>query len=428
LAVIGLVVAALFAFSPTAGAVEFDPIPKVTYSQECGADGALHLTFVMANEGAGTAHFNFTWYTTVGGSGTSSGNNDFEASDTPVENEFPVWDGEAATFTVTSTDGPGVDFTLEVPEVDCLANPVASIAVICPSTPADGPVLEYTYQNDSQIPVDFTFVDTYGPDILQSGAKNMSKPATETRDLYEDHPGHAAVYADGVLLDSLDTAVDCAPPNHIVVSKTVIGGVGNPAFDFEVVCRPDFDSPVTVVDSFSLHNGESKSVDLPYIYSYCDAHEIDPGPDWTVTELFNDFPMDAPFGEHFFPNATDYTLDVTNTATLKPIPIIPGDTIPDTTIPDSTIPESTIPVTTIPDSTVPDSVVPATEPAPPTVQATPVAVSDSGTEAATPTPGNADTLPRTGSNTRTPLMVGSALLAAGLTLVGATRRSRRRTA
>ena len=231
---------------------------------------------------------------TYNGSGIGGGQQNFEVTDTPVESAFKIAEGDAATYTVTSTDGPGADFSLNVPVVDCRADPEASISLVCPSTPAEGPVLVYTYQNNSQVPVDFSFVDTFGPDIVKSAAKDMAVPATETRALYEDQAVHAEAYADGVLLDSFDTPVDCAPPNHIVVSKTVVGGTGNPAFAFEVVCHPA-GSPesTTVVATFNLHDGESKSVDLPNPNDlpYCNARELDPGPAWTVTESFNGAPI-----------------------------------------------------------------------------------------------------------------------------------------
>lgn len=411
LAVIGLLLAAIGALSPTAGASEFPPIPKVTSSQTCiEGNYSSSVTIVMTNEGAGTAHFHLEWGTSYQGHVNGGGQQDFDVTDS-AESTFKIAEDQVGTYTVTSSDGPGVNFFFETPEVDCRSNPVASIAVICPSTPAEGPVFEYTYQNDSQIPVDFTFAGSNGPDVVKAGVKDLASPATETRAVYEDYEAHAEVYADGVLLASLELLIDCAPPNHIVVSKTVVGGTGDPAFDFEVICRPDFDTPTTVIDSFSLHNGESKSVDLPFAYSYCDAHEIDPGAAWTVTEMFDGYPMDGPFEEHFFPNDTNYTLDVTNTAVSVPIPIIP-DTIPDPTIPEPTVPEPTIPEPTGPvtatTSTPAVTVAPASQPAA-------TAVSPA-------------TLARTGSNTGRQSVVGLVLLSAGLGLVGASRRYRRRTA
>ena len=409
LAVIGLLFAMLGTFSSTAGASEFPPIPKVTSSQKCiDGDYSSLVTIVMANDGGGVAHFQLLWSDADHGGVHAGGNQDFDVTD-PKELTFELVEGHIVTYTVTSTDGAGANFFLETAEVDCRSNPVASIAVTCPSTPAEGPAFEYTYQNDSQIPVDFTFAGSNGPDVVKAGVKDMASPATEIRAVWEDYEAHAEVYADGVLLASLELLIDCDPPNHIVVSKTVVGGTGHPAFDFEVICRPNFDSPTTVVDSFSLHNGESKSVDLPFAYSYCDAHEIDPGPAWTVTEMFNGSPMDAPFEEHYFPNDMNYTLEVTNTAVSVPIPIIP-DTIPDSTIPEPTVPEPTIPETTVPVTTsAPEvAVTPASQPAP-------TAVSPA-------------TLARTGSNTASQSVLGLVLLSAGLSLVGASRWYRRRTA
>ena len=67
-AVVCLLAAALFAFLPTASAVEFPPIPTVTSSQQC-IDGnySMEVTIVMANEGAGTAHFHLEWATRTTG-------------------------------------------------------------------------------------------------------------------------------------------------------------------------------------------------------------------------------------------------------------------------------------------------------------------------------------------------------------------------
>ena len=411
LAVLGLLLAAMGAFSPSAGAVEQGgPMPMVTSSQACDAgQGGLEVDVVMTNAGSGLADFDYE----VGLYKDGHYVNGLILHATGVKVAYNkgqvVPEGDTAIFTVTSTSGSGASFSLEIPEVDCAANPVASITVICPSTPAEGPAFEYTYQNDSQIPVDFTFAGSNGPDVVKAGVKDMASPATETRAVWEDYEAHAEVYADGVLLASLELLIDCDPPNHIVVSKTVVGGTGHPAFDFEVICRPNFDSPTTVVDSFSLHNGESKSVDLPFAYGYCDAHEIDPGAAWTVTEMFNGYPMDGPFEEHYFPNDEDYTLDVTNTAVSVPIPVIP-DTIPDSTIPEPTVPEPTIPETTVPVTTsAPEvAVTPASQPAP-------TAVSPA-------------TLARTGSNTGSQSVLGLVLLSAGLGLVGASRWYRRRTA
>jgi hypothetical protein len=365
----------------------------------------MAVTIVMANDGPGIADFHLQWGITQNGNGVGGGQQDFEVADEPFEATYQVGEGRAGTFTVTSSDDPSADFSLSVPVVDCLADPVATIALICPSTPAEGPLIQYTYQNSSQVPVDFTFVDTFGPDIVKSDAKDMVDPSTATRAVYEDHSGHAEAYADGVLLDSLDTSVDCAPPNHIVVSKTVVGGTGNPSFNFEVVCRPDFESPTTVVDSFSLHGGESKSVDLPSSDSapYCNAREIDPGPAWTVTESFNGYPIDTAFDELFFPNDMDYTLDVTNTA------VVESTTTTSTTIP--------APVTTTPHPAVTIAGVDAATD-PPRQQSSPASAPDQS---------SSGTLAQTGSDLTTSLLTGLGLLLGGLVVAGATRRSRRRT-
>ena len=223
---------------------------------------------------------------------------------------------------------------------------------------------------------------------------------------------HAEAYADGVLLDSFDTAVDCAPPNHIVVSKTVVGGTGNPAFPFEVVCHPA-GSPEssTVVSTFNLHDGESKSVDLPNPNDlpYCNARELDPGPAWTVTESFNGVTHhDSSFDELSFPNDMNYTLDVTNTAVVEPTTTTSTTSTTTTTIPVAVSSEdaAAIPVGT-------------TAPRPLTQSEPPAAIAD-------PTP--ATNLAQTGSDTSSTLLAGLGLLLAGLVVVGATRRSRRRAA
>ena len=139
LAVIGLLVAAL-APPPPASAVEFPPVPKVTSTQTC-IDGnySMEVTITMANDGAGTAHFHLEWGNTLNGNGVGGGQQDFEVTDTPFKAIYEVAEGYAATYTVTSADGPGVDFSLDVPAVDCRANPVASVAVVCPSLPGDVP-------------------------------------------------------------------------------------------------------------------------------------------------------------------------------------------------------------------------------------------------------------------------------------------------
>ncbi|MEO6629360.1 MAG: hypothetical protein ABIP03_12425 [Aquihabitans sp.] len=425
LTVIGLLLAVLGVFSSSAGAVEFEsgPKPTVTSSQECDPTaGGLAVTIVMANEGDGNADFDYLVRFRKDGVDVGGVSMHLTAVTSVYSKWYPVPEGQSATFRVKSTAGSGVDFTLEVPVVDCQAHPMGSIAVICPSTPAEGPVLAYTYQNDSQFPVDFTFAGADQPDAVKTGVKNMAAPATETRAVYEDHAAHGSIYADGVLLDTLDTldtTIDCAPPNHIVVSKTVVGGTGNPAFPFEVVCRPDFDTPTTVIDTFSLHNGESKSVDLPYAYSYCYAREIDPGAAWTVTALFNGSPVSDPFGENFFPNDMNYTLAVTNTAVIVPIPVIP--TVPDSTIPDSTVPVTTIPDTTIPDTTIPSTTIPVTA-------TTPVPVTAEPAPQVSPAAVVPTTLARTGSNTEIPLVTGLVSFVVGFALVGASRLYRRRTA
>ena len=66
LGVIALFVGALFAFSLSAGAVEFDPIPKVTSNQQC-VEGGLLVSILMTNEGAGTATFFADWNDTLDG-------------------------------------------------------------------------------------------------------------------------------------------------------------------------------------------------------------------------------------------------------------------------------------------------------------------------------------------------------------------------
>ena len=434
LTVIGLLLAVLGGFSSSAGAVEFEsgPIPKVTSSQTCDpAKGGLLVSVIMTNDGSGTADFDYQ--VAISKDGEYTGGLVYKLKG--IENKYEydkshvVPEGQSATFTAKSTAGSGVDFTLEVPVVDCQAHPMGSIAVICPSTPAEGPVLAYTYQNASQFPVDFTFEGADQPDAVKTGIKNMAAPATETRAVYEDHVAHGSIYADGVLLDTLDTTIDCAPPNHIVVSKTVVGGTGNPAFPFEVVCRPNFDTPTTVIDTFSLHNGESKSVDLPYGYSYCYAREIDPGAAWTVTALFNGSPVSDPLGENFFPNDENYTLAVTNAAVIVPIPVIPtvpDSTIPESTIPDTTIPSTTVPVTTVPDTTIPDTTIPDTTI--PLTAITPVPVAAEPAPQVSPAAVVPTTLARTGSNTETPLVTGLVSFVVGIALVGASRLYRRRTA
>ena len=56
----------VFAFSLSAGAVEFDPIPKVTSNQQC-VEGGLLVSILMTNEGAGTATFFADWNDTLDG-------------------------------------------------------------------------------------------------------------------------------------------------------------------------------------------------------------------------------------------------------------------------------------------------------------------------------------------------------------------------
>jgi len=91
---------------------------------------------------------------------------------------------------------------------------------------------------------------------------------------------------------------------------------------------------------------------------------------------------------------------------------VPVATVPDSTVPETTLPETTVPVTTVPESTVPASTVPA-------------AVVPSTTTTVTPVV-PPKTLPATGSNTGTYLLIGGLLVGAGLLLVGMQISSRRR--
>jgi hypothetical protein len=465
LGVIALFVGALFAFSLSAGAVEFDPIPKVTSSQQC-VDGGLLVSILMTNEGAGTATFLADWNDTLDGNIQDGGLYSFDVADNPGELSHTFPEGHEGTITITSTDGPGVDFSLKVPAVDCQSNPEATVAVICPSFPGEVPRLEYTYQNDSQVPVDFTFVDSYGPDIMKTGVKNMADPAIESKPVFEDVQLKAEAFADGVLLDGIDAVVDCSPPNQVTVSKIVVGGTGNPAFNFEVVCHPnDLIGPDTVVDTFSLHDGESKSVDLPVEYQVCNAHEIGPGAGWTVSETLNGSPIDSAFDAVPFPNGQDHTLVVTNTAKVEPTTttstVIPSTTTPaPTTTPATT--STTNPATTTPLTTTPATTTPATTSTPPAAvrgaakprttaassvasAADPMMASPRGSTpvlvppAAAPPAARQVMLPApavpaqtrplalatTGSDNGTLLFAGLVLFIGGLAMVGATRRSRR---
>jgi len=201
-------------------------------------------------------------------------------------------------------------------------------------------------------------------------------------------------------------------PFHLKVSNKVVGGSGNPTFDFQVVCTPiNGVSPDYVMAKFSLHDGENATMDLPMSDS-CAAREVDPGAGWTVTRSVNGQEFSPPDLSTLQPSM-DLTVDFLNTSVTPP-PDDSSTTIPTTTLPTTTIPTTTIPTTTIPTTTVSTL---------PTVNTVPAAgIIPVGASAATDPGPLATQLPATGSSNAAIALIALVLLGAGSALIGLARR------
>ena len=186
-------------------------------------------------------------------------------------------------------------------------------------------------------------------------------------------------------------------PFHLKVSNKVVGGSGNPTFDFQVVCTPSNGvSPDYVMANFSLHDGENATMDLPMSDS-CAAREVDPGAGWTVTRSVNGQGFSPPDLSTLQPSM-DLTVDFLNTSVTPP----PDDS-------STTIPTTTIPTTTV--STLP------------TVNTVPAAgIIPVGASAATDPGPLATQLPATGSSNAAIALIALVLLGAGSALIGLARR------
>lgn len=288
--------------------------------------------------------------------------------------------------------------TADAVEFDAV--PVITATTECRAATPDVPggmVVTLFYENQGAGIADFHEVTKINNLTFEKDLAVGDAPATTKLLFLEDQVASVTVTSNsgsGATYTVSFNPVDCVPQVfHLTVSKKVIGGSGDPAFEFEVVCHPA-EGPEYVLAEFSLHDGESQSVDFPDA-DPCYVDEKSPGAEWVVTQSINGDGFGPPTHDMLLTGA-DQTMDFINTAKTPP-----------TT--DST--------TSVVATTVPGSTQPSTSPSS-TVLAAGIVPTPGG-----PTPGPVGVeLPSTGTSNGSMALFALVLLGAGSTLTVLARR------
>jgi len=315
LLILAVALTCLAALGPAQSALasEFNPKPVVNATQTCTGDPAkLVVALQLTNPGTAAASFHVD--AAIGGIHQTD---DFVVS--PGAEEDPSYagvEGQPIDVVVTSSDDAGLHFEVYAAHVDCLADPTASIAVECPATIGGQANVVYSYANPSSVPAYFEFMappsggSSFGWDV-----SNQPTPLTTDYAVDEGTHVHVSVLADNVTIATLDQTVHCLPdPHHVVVSKKVVDSPGgNPAFDFRVECGKNGTIIGTIIDSFPLHDGESKSVAVPP-GSQCVVNEASPpAGHYDVAHSLDGAPAEHTTGTFGFSSDADHTVAFTNT-------------------------------------------------------------------------------------------------------------------
>ncbi len=177
-------------------------------------EGELHYEVTMTNTGLGTTHFDVS---VNYGSGATSHGYDV-ISGAIVVATFAVEQGDYGIFDVSNVD----DATIvdhQLLKADCKAEPYTEIGVICPadhSTPfvyLEWVNLSYTHE---------AYFDVYlnGDTVASAFSHGAANTHLLSFDLVHGQHVAAAILADGVVIEEVNTDVDCPPASTTTPDPT----------------------------------------------------------------------------------------------------------------------------------------------------------------------------------------------------------------
>lgn len=227
----------LAAFSTSASADEFYPVPSAALGVTCkGSIGDDAI--IMTNSGTDTAHFTIQWNI-----GNQSGTDmiDVVAGDTQTKDYYPP-EGSQSSYGISAPGQP--PFTASASTyTDCVPSPIGVITLVCPP---DGstPYLQYTYKNISSKSATFTFGFPDGSTTTATLDANDGEK-TDAVPVVEDAQANGSIAADGKTLSSFSQVVNCIP--DIPVTTIPATTIPDTTIPDTTVPAPDTTVPAVVV-------------------------------------------------------------------------------------------------------------------------------------------------------------------------------------
>ena len=189
----------------TASADATGPVPALDIDYGCAA-GELHYVVKMTNAGLGSSHFDIS---VNRGSGATLYEYDVVSGNT-VTQTFIVTQGTYAFFDISNVDDATIVVEDQKVTADCKAEPYTEIGVICPADHST-PFVYLEWVNLSYAHAAYFEVVLNGVKEAEGSSYGANNTHLLSFDLVDGQHVAAAILADGVVIEEVNTDVDCPP-------------------------------------------------------------------------------------------------------------------------------------------------------------------------------------------------------------------------
>lgn len=189
----------------TASADATGPVPALDIDYGCAA-GELHYVVKMTNAGLGSSHFDIS---VNRGSGATLYGYDVVSGNT-VTQTFIVTQGTYAFFDISNVDDATIVVDHQKVTADCKAEPYTEIGVICPADHST-PFVYLEWVNLSYAHASYFEVFLNGVKEAEGSLYGANNTHFLSFDLVDGQHVAAAILADGVVIEEVNTDVDCPP-------------------------------------------------------------------------------------------------------------------------------------------------------------------------------------------------------------------------
>lgn len=266
---VSLVGVAAFAASispQTASADATGPVPALDIDYGCTA-GELHYVVKMTNAGLGSSHFDIS---VNRGSGATLYGYDVVSGNTVTET-FIVTQGTYAFFDISNVDDATIVVEHQKVTADCKAEPYTEIGVVCPADHST-PFVYLEWVNLSYAHAAYFEVFLNGVKEAEGSSYGANKTHLLSFDLVDGQHVAAAILADGVVIEEVNTDVNCPPAAEATAPATTVPGstLAEPPSPSSTVAATTTSSTATQPDSATTMPG-AVAGQLPIAGDHSDA-------------------------------------------------------------------------------------------------------------------------------------------------------------